>query len=105
MRLGCAAIGSEQSGLFFGHPDRRDSACGVGQVCIRARLRLRSGQALRTRCCSGSAALQRRVQVFCSCHHEPASAGEGSALLSFSASCKARALIQPKIIFEIICDR
>ena len=38
---------------------------------------------------SGSAALQRRVQVLHSCHHEPASAGEGSAFLSFSANCLA----------------
>ena len=38
---------------------------------------------------SGSAALQRRVQVLYSCHHEPASAGEGPAVLYFSANFSA----------------
>jgi hypothetical protein len=36
---------------------------------------------------SGSAALQRRVQALYFYHREPASAGERSALLSFSANC------------------
>jgi hypothetical protein len=38
---------------------------------------------------SGSAALQRCVQVLYSCHHEPASACEGPAVLCFSANCLA----------------
>ena len=38
--------------------------------------------------CPGSAALQRRVQALCYCHHERASAREGSAVPTFSATCE-----------------
>ena len=38
--------------------------------------------------CPGSAARQRRVQALCYCHHERASAREGSAVPTFSATCE-----------------